>query len=118
MIISLTIWVGSLVFLTLLFVGKKREMKGKSHLLHIGSIASDQKLTSLYESKRNWLKQVDWKYITHHLHTWAEKIEKLGLQFAERIVYKVTHMRDVATGKDLQKNKGYIARRFFTKFLE
>ncbi len=118
MIISVTIWVSSILFLTLLFSGKKREMKGKSCFLYIGSVRSDQKLTDLYESKRNWLKQVDWKYITYHLHAWAETLEKLGLKLAERMIYKITHMRDVATGKDLQKNKGHITQAFFTKFLK
>ncbi len=119
MIISLTIWLASLIFIGIVFVGKKRELKGGVPLVHIGSIILDKKISDFYDHKYAWLKQVDWKYITTHLHYWAERMEKAGLMLAEKMVYTFSQVRDVATGKDLQKNKGHIALKgFLKKFTE
>jgi hypothetical protein len=119
MIISSTIWLASLIFIGIIFVGKKRELKDGEPLVHIGSSVLDKKILDFYNQKHAWLKQVDWKYITTHLHYWAEHIEKAGLLLAEKLVYKFSQARDVATGKDLQKNKGHIALKgFLKKFTE
>lgn len=115
MIISLTIWLASLIFIGVLFAGKKRELKGGAPLVHIGSSVLDKNISDFYNHKRAWLKQVDWKYITTHLHNWAEHMEKAGLLLAEKIVHTFSQARDVATGKDLQKNKGHIALKGFLK---
>jgi hypothetical protein len=119
MIISITIWLASLSFISILLIGKKRELKGSAHFVHIGSEVLDQKISAFYTEKRAWMKRVDWKYITTHLHNWAEYVEKVGLLMAEKIVNKFSQARDIATGKDLQKNKGHIGlKAFLSKFRE
>jgi hypothetical protein len=98
-----------------LFAGKKRELRGGKPFMHVGSLAFDQKLMSLYHAQRTWWNAIDGTYITTRLHLCAEYIEKIGLHIVEKIVHVLSRARDVTTGKDVHKSKGHIALKYILK---
>ncbi len=84
-------------------------MLGRDPYMRIGSLGLDQKIIRYVNICRTSLQAHNRHKVVMYLHGVAEQLEKFGLYMAEKIVLRFSHVRDIAIGKDIQKNKGHIA---------
>lgn len=116
MIISLIIFIVSIITIALLWYNKYREARGVLPLVYIGSHDFDKQLSNIKSICTRFIKKIDAEYLKSIFHDIAESTEKFGIIFAEKCINKFTHVRARINNKNIPKNRGSVS--FFFKHIE